>query len=49
MFEVYDDRTNEVVFQSSDRNACIDYLDNIGENSDDFAHLWLNFNAHFEK
>lgn len=41
MFEVYDDRTGEVVFQSHDLNACVAYLDNIDEDSEDFAHLWL--------
>lgn len=41
MFEVYDDRTNEVVFSSPYRSACIDYLNNIDENSEEFEHLWL--------
>ncbi|MGF7046371.1 hypothetical protein J2T13_000847 [Paenibacillus sp. DS2015] len=41
MFEVYDDRTNEVVFQSPHRSACIDYLNGVDEDSEEFNHLWL--------
>lgn len=41
MFEVYDDRTNEVVFSSLFRSECIDFLDEIDEGSEEFEHFWM--------
>lgn len=41
-FRVYDDRTNETVFESDDKwEATMFLADNYGEEHEDFAHVWL--------
>lgn len=41
LFEVYDDRTGEVVFSSPYKSACIDYLNDVDEDSEEYSYLWL--------
>lgn len=39
---VYDDRTNETLFESEDSFECAAFVHlNYDENDDDFAHVWI--------
>lgn len=40
-YQVFDDRTGYVVYQSNYKSDCIDYLNSIDRNSEEFDHLWL--------
>ncbi|WP_299831568.1 hypothetical protein [uncultured Metabacillus sp.] len=40
--QVYDSRTNEVLFEDDEQIKCVNYiLDNVDEDSDDFDHIWI--------
>lgn len=41
-YRVYDDRTNETLFESEDRGECYKFLhSHYDEDSKDFEHMWL--------
>lgn len=40
-WQVYDDRSGQIVFQSNYKSECIDYMNSFAEDSDEFNHLWL--------
>lgn len=42
MYRVYDDRTNETLFENEDSFECVGFInDNFDESDDDFAHIWI--------
>lgn len=39
---VYDDRTNETLFESEDSMDCVQYIHaNFEENDSDWEHIWI--------
>lgn len=42
MNRVYDDRTNETLFESEDSFECMAFMNhNYEEDDEDFAHIWI--------
>lgn len=40
-YEVFDDRTNEVVFSSEDKQDCINFMTKTAIDDEKFLHYWL--------
>ncbi|GIN22502.1 hypothetical protein J1TS3_36360 [Siminovitchia fordii] len=41
MFEVFDDRTDEVVFSSEYKQDCINFMTKAASDDEKFLHYWL--------
>jgi hypothetical protein len=42
LIRVYDDRTNETLFESEDGFDCVDFIHkNYDENHEDWGHIWI--------
>jgi hypothetical protein len=47
-YQVYDDRTNEILYRSNSKQLCMSYINNYLE-SKDASHIWLDENPDYEK